>query len=185
MALTPSSINEHMPLLRDLASHHPTVAEFGVDIGQSTTAFLMGQPPLLLSYDLGWRPELNEVLVGCAYHYQIGGDGPKGHRAKIGETVWNFTYDDTRTLTLPQPVDLLLIDSAHYHAQTHAELTRHHSMVRSHILLHDTVSFGTHGEGGEPGILGAIEDFQRSHPEWSIEAHYLTNNGLMILRRTP
>jgi len=180
LALTPSSINEHMPLLREMAYNCVSIAEFGVDIGQSTTAFLMGRPGCLHSYDLVSHPGLDDLLEMVPP-----APSPQGDQRPFGATSWFFTLADTRTLTLPHPMDLLLIDSAHYYAQTLTELTRHHSLVRHRIVLHDTVSFGTHGEGGEPGILGAIEDFQRSHPEWSIEAHYLTNNGLMILRRTP
>jgi len=64
---TPSSINEHLDTLRNYASRCESVAEFGVDIGQSTTAFLMAQPKRLISVDTCRRPEIDEIgrMVGA------------------------------------------------------------------------------------------------------------------------
>jgi hypothetical protein len=179
---TPSSINEHLDLLYQLASECGAVAEFGVDIGQSTTAFLMAQPSLLLSYDPVRKPELNELLTGCEYRYEIGGAGPKGFRTQIGRTRWDFTLADSKTILLPE-VDLLLIDSSHHYDQAKAELDLHHSRVRQWILLHDIVAYGEVGEAGLGGIIPAINWFLESHPEWAIQDWLLHNNGMAVLKR--
>ena len=167
---TPSSINEHMDVLRDYASCCESIAEFGVDIGQSTTAFLMGQPKRLLSVDVVHKPELDE-LANIAAAWEPMGDGE-----------WKFLLADSRYCTIPE-VDLLFIDSSHHYAQMQVELREHHAKVRRYLMFHDTVAYGELGEGGLVGINPAIREFMAEHPEWVEIAHYKHNNGLQILER--
>jgi hypothetical protein len=63
-----------------------------------------------------------------------------------------------------------------------AEL-RHHERVRAWIVLHDSVTYGTVGDDGGPGIRAAVNPFLAAHPEWKVAADYLHNNGLMVLQR--
>jgi hypothetical protein len=175
---TPSSINEHLPVLRHYASQCAVVAELGVDIGQSTTAFLMAQPRSVISVDLHQTPELDELArMGKGY-----GLTTNWFTTLVGVTAWEFWQTDSRQCTLPR-VDLLLIDSAHYYEQTKQELERHAPKVNQWILLHDTVSYGLNGEGGKVGIMQAITEFLAEHGEWSEREHLNNNNGLMVLER--
>lgn len=169
----PSAICEHLPTLRSYATTCDSVAEFGVDIGQSTTAFLMAGPKVLWSFDVCVHQEFID------YFEQM-----PPFVCQTGRTTWINSLADSRTLTLLQPVDLLLIDSAHYYEQTLAELTRHHGSVRRWIALHDSVSYGRDGEGGKVGIMPAIREFLDTWSYcWREKIHYENCNGLLILER--
>src|SRR5262245_5381518 len=48
---TPSDINEHLPILSELAQRCDHVTEFGRRTGNSTIAFIHAQPKRLVSYD--------------------------------------------------------------------------------------------------------------------------------------
>jgi predicted O-methyltransferase YrrM len=175
---TPSSINELLPVLRKYGDQAQSIAEFGVDIGQSTTAFLMAQPKRLLSIDVVKSDGLDDLLE-LAHLYQMDGDSQE---YIVGKTNWTFRIADSRTCTIPK-VDLLFIDSAHYYLQMRDELARHHEQVRRWIILHDTFSYGIIGEGDQVGIVPAIGEFLVAHREWEEEVHYAHCNGLQVLRR--
>ena len=60
---SPCDINEHLPVLRDLASQVDTVTEFGTRHGVSTVALLTGQPKELTCYDIDPKwDDWNEIL---------------------------------------------------------------------------------------------------------------------------
>lgn len=181
LCATPSSINEHLPTLRAYASRCESVAEFGVDIGQSTTAFLMAQPKILTSYDLVQRPELEELFSTASVCERT----EQWIRCQIGSTWWWFEKRDSRTCRIAPPVDLLFIDSAHCYDQLITELTRHHAQVKRWLVLHDTVAYGEYGEAGppQPGLTPAIDEFLAHHPEWVRFEQFSNNNGLLILER--
>lgn len=175
---TPSSVNELLQVLRRYAEQCESVAEFGVDIGQSTTAFLMAQPQQLISIDLVRRPELDELFDLGTDQLNLG----SSIGCKIGTTRWVLSIDDSRTCKLSK-VDLLFIDSSHHYAQMQAELERHHVQVRKFILCHDVVAYGEQGEAGLVGILPAIREFLVEHPEWREKEHLTYNNGLLVMER--
>lgn len=181
LCATPSSVNEHLPTLRRYAEMSESVAEFGVDIGQSTTAFLMAQPNRLLSVDVVYHDGLTELydLVGGAYRYK-----KPDYFIRCGKTEWNLRVADSRTTTIPA-VDLLFIDSAHCYDVIKVELERHASNVRRWIICHDIVTFGQWGEAGEPqvGIGPAIAEFLAAHPEWRERERFEFNNGLLVMER--
>jgi hypothetical protein len=67
-----------------------------------------------------------------------------------------------------------------------AELFKHACNVRHKIVMHDTVTFGEHGEGsGYRGLNYAINKFLGCTPGrcWEVEKVYTNNNGLTILNR--
>jgi hypothetical protein len=181
LCATPSSINEHLPLLRDYASRCKSVAEFGVDIGQSTTAFLMGQPQYLCSYDVVRTPQLQELFDIDESRRDIGNTV----LCKIGATEWWFHQADSRKVPISSLTDLLLIDSSHCYTHVKSELDRHHKQVRKYILMHDYVAYGEYGEAGPPqvGIMPAITEFLEAHPEWVEKERIPINNGLFIMER--
>jgi predicted O-methyltransferase YrrM len=173
LCATPSSINELLPVLRRYAEQCGSIAEFGVDIGQSTTAFLMAQPKRLISIDVVRKPELDELfglLHGDSYIYK---------------TQWFFRLLDSLMCTIPE-VDMLFIDSSHCYDHIKSELERHHAQVRRWIICHDTIAYGEFGEAGPPqvGIVPAIEEFLATHPEWIEKEHLKYNNGLLVMERT-
>jgi hypothetical protein len=180
LCATPSSVNEHLPTLRNYASRCESVAEFGVDIGQSTTAFLMGQPSKLVSIDVVCKSELGELWEIGKHHLNLG--GTRG--CTIGKTRWVFVIDDSRTHDLFD-TDLLFIDSSHCYDQMATELSRHHARITKWIICHDTIAYGEYGEAGPPqvGINPAIDEFLARHPEWVRLEHFVNNNGLLVMER--
>lgn len=176
---TASDINEHLPVLYNLARECSHVTEFGVRDGKSTRAFLYADVTLR-SYDLYLDENVIKLFLIADEHNKdakyIKGDSTK---VNIEET------------------DLLFIDTWHCYNQVKKELDKHHSRVREYIVFHDTHSFGLFGErfsGSETqiltgieenplGILPAIIEFMIEHPEWKFHIHRKNNNGLTVLKR--
>ncbi len=165
LVATPSDINEHLPVLRDLASCCMHVTEMGTRSAVSTAAFLAAQPEKLVCYDLNRSPAFDALA------------------ALAGDTELIFYQGDVLTVTI-EPTDLLFIDTWHVYQQLHAELERHSAKARHVIVLHDTTTFGECGEAaGHVGLWAAVEEFLATHPEWAMVQRYTNNNGLTILAR--
>lgn len=165
---TPSDINEHCELLKDLASQCDHVVEFGSRYGVSTIAMLMGKPKRMTSYDIKRESEIDLI-------------------EKIAtETQYRFVNGDSLTADIEE-CDMLFIDTKHTAQQLFAELNRHWTKVKRWIVMHDTVTFGEFGEGGGnvPGLKPAMREFMKQHPEWSVYLHKLNNNGLTVLTKDP
>jgi glycosyltransferase involved in cell wall biosynthesis len=163
-----NDIYEHLPTLLDLANECETVTEFGVRWGYSTRAFLLSRSKLL-SYDL----ELDQRVVQLF-------DVARGRGKDCA-----YSKADTLELTIDE-TDLLFIDTEHSYGQLRAELDRHHTKAKKYIAFHDTYTYGTTGEatGDRKGLLTAIIEFMRDHPEWKFKYHATNNNGLTIIERT-
>lgn len=161
---TPSDINEHVPLLRALASQCESVVEFGVRGAVSTTALLAGEPAMMRSYDLHGSTEANLL------------------EEMQGDTDFEFIIGDSLTVDIP-PCDLLFIDTFHSGTQLAAELERHHAKVSRWIAIHDTEIYATHGENATDGLLPAIDAFIAAHPEWFVHMRLVNNYGMTVLSR--
>ena len=172
----PSDIYEHLDVLRTLAESVEHVTEFGVHDGTTTTAFLAAQPKRVVSYDINRDPNI-DVLASVA-----------------GKT--SFEFNQRSTLAGPiEETDLLFIDDLHTYSQVSQELAMHAGSVRKYIAFHDVSTLGYHDETGPPwappppdpsakqGIMPAISEFLREHPEWRIVQLFGHNNGLMVLAR--
>lgn len=164
----PNDISEHLPILRSLAEQCRHVTEFGVRDGNSTTAFLMARPAVLVSVDLIGPPALWSIC-------------PEG-------TDWRFVQADTKQIDIA-PTDLLFLDTEHTYWQAFFELVWHSKQVRQFIVLHDTETFGEFGEDGGPGLNQAIEYFlaiDYFHGiGWRVRERCTRQNGLTILERQP
>ncbi len=166
-ALEPSDINEHIPLLHDLASRVVRVTEFGTRLGVSTTAFLVAKPLFLRCYDIFRQPQVDELLSLA-----------RTHRVSM-----EFHLQDTCTVDI-EGTDLLFIDTFHVEQQLAKELERHHDKVTRYIVLHDTESFGEVGEDpAQRGLNYALHPFLQQYPQWGVADHRSNNNGLTILER--
>lgn len=160
----PHNINEHLPVLRTLATECEAVVEIGTRDAVSTTGLLAGQPGSLTTWDI----EPSSAADALREH--------------AGRTRYDVRQGDSRYIEIG-PCDLLLVDSLHTREQLAIELTRHATNVRRWILLHDTVTFGQTGEDGGQGLLVAVWEFLRDFPEWRQVAEWRNNNGLTLLRR--
>ena len=162
----PSDINEHLPVLRVLATQCRVVTELGVRNAVSTAAFVVARPKLLRCCDIERSPAVDIV----AKH------------ASDADVRFSFELGDSRQIEAVA-CDLLFIDTMHTRAQLTAELERHGPLVARWIVLHDTVTFGERGEDGGEGLLPAVREFIAKYP-WRIAKEYTNNNGLMILEPT-
>ena len=160
-----TDINEHLPVLRKLASQVDHVTEFGVREGNSTIAFAAANPSRLISYDIEQIPADLEAQIA----------------AFLPRFSFSFIRADVLTVEI-EPTDLLFIDSFHTYAHLKKELELHANKVRKYIVFHDTESFGMQGEDGStPGLNAAINEFVLEEG-WTMN-HYANNNGLTVLTR--
>jgi hypothetical protein len=189
---TPSDISEHLPTLRRYAGECQNVTELGVRAVVSTWAFLAGlsdsarrdmkYPKRLLSVDIA-RPENH------------GGNLAEVFAAAEGGITFLFLEADDRKIELAE-TDLLFIDTWHAYEQLKAELDLHGNKARKFIILHDTETFGEHGEKLDPldlhgniilpppcGLKQAVVEFLLDNPEWRVREHFKNNNGLTVLER--
>ena len=165
------SINEHLPVIRKLASECDTIVEFGVKIARSSRALLLGVRGRLHSFDI--------VPTALAKKIQ-----------ELAGPKWIYKICSSLKATIPK-CDMLFIDSLHTYTQLKAELAVAAHQARRYLVLHDTVTFGQEdaiGETGKskpntPGIMPAVEELLKSDLTWKIKHHYENNNGLMVLER--
>lgn len=163
-----SDINEHMPLIYELACKCTNTTEFGIGYGRSTRAFiaaLLKTNGSHISYDL-------KILEGVPELFD------RAERANL-----DAIYLQENTLHIEiEPTDMLLVDSHHTYKQVKEELELHGDKVAKYILFHDIVLFGDEGQDmGSLGIRPAIDDWMNDHPEWTIIEERLNNNGMLLL----
>jgi hypothetical protein len=163
---TVSDINQHLPTLYRYASCCSHVTEFGTRTGVSTLALLRGLPERLIAYDWERQPEVDQLE----------------QLARLQNVDFSFRQEDTRS-ALPEPTDLLFIDTLHTRGQLEAELKSAGDRVSRYLIFHDTETFGEEGEDGGAGIWPAISAFVRRHRSWSLLEHRPANHGLTVLKR--
>ena len=168
----PSDINEHLPILKELASQCVHVVEFGFREGFSTMALICGQPEVLITYD---NDEMCWITFGTLRLY-----------AKEKNVQMSFVVDDTRNVICPK-TDFLFIDTMHNSLTIVKELTLSGNRARKFFAFHDTESFGLKGELQEElgggGIRKPIEEFMQTNPHWQVLHDFKNNNGLLVLER--
>lgn len=167
---TPSDINEHLPDLAGLAAECGVVVELGVRTGVSTTALLYGLSKSE-SRSLRW---LHSYDINDCFNQRL------ASAIADQKLAWKFHQSNSLTAVIPA-CDLLFIDTWHVARQLYAELREHHEKVRRWIVLHDTQTFGVHGEDGGQGLNIAVDEFLREYPDWHIVEVKTNNNGLTIL----
>ncbi len=169
---TPSDINEHLPVLKELASQSDSVVEMGVRWVVSTFAILAGKPKSLTSIDIQ-DPKTYNNRIDIASDF-----------AKKEEINFEFILADTTKIEI-DPCDFLFIDTWHVYDQLKKELDLHGNKAKKFLAFHDTVTFGKKGEGGShKGLMLAIDEFMKENPHWKVKKHYTNNNGLLVLERT-
>jgi hypothetical protein len=159
----PTSIHQHLSVMRDTASGCQHITEFGVGCGDSTLAWLLVQPDKLVCYDLGFQDCVPTFERIC------------------GRTDFRFYAADARIVEIEE-TDLLFIDTIHTYSHLKEELRVHGGKARKYIICHDTTTFGEVGEDRQaPGLFQAILEFVRDNPQWKIKDRFTHNNGLTIL----
>lgn len=158
----PSDINEHLPVLRDLAKECDTVVEMGVRTCVSTWAFIEGMNGGSL------------ISIDIKHPSKYGADLTPVEKACKNKGI-NFKFYEADTLAIDIPeVDMLFIDTLHTYDQLRGELARHGNKAKKYLVFHDTVSC-------ENELMPAIEEFLKANKKWKIKEHYKNNNGVMVL----
>jgi beta-1,4-mannosyl-glycoprotein beta-1,4-N-acetylglucosaminyltransferase len=164
---TKSDINEHLPILKELAKDCDSIIEMGTRDGQSTRAFLTTKAKLK-AYDL----ELDAIVSNLF-----------NTAKEIGKDV-EYIKADVLSLDIDE-TDLLFIDTWHTYSQLKQELKLHGNKAKKYLAFHDTQTYGTIGEANtDIGLLPAIIEFLIDNPHWKFLLHRTNNNGLTILERT-
>jgi len=163
--LTPTDINQHLPLLNGIANLCDHVTEFGVREGQSTRALLGSSARVVRSYDLFIHDRVQKLFDVAE---------SEGRDVK-------YSMGDTLLIDIEQ-TDLLFIDTDHKYSQLKQELQRHHKKVNKYIIFHDTHTYGTSCQEGK-GLLPAILEFLRDNREWVVNYHTTENNGFTVLEK--
>jgi beta-1,4-mannosyl-glycoprotein beta-1,4-N-acetylglucosaminyltransferase len=163
---TKSDINEHLPILKELASNCKSVVEMGSRFGDSTRAFLATNTKFI-AYDLELYPRLNELF---------------NIAKSLGKDV-KYIQADVLKLEIEE-TDFLFIDTWHTYSQLKQELKLHGNKAKKYLGFHDTLSYGTVGEDDiDMGLLPAIIEFIIDNPQWKFLLHRTNNNGLTVLER--
>lgn len=160
-------ISEHLPILSMLVTEFRLreIVELGTRSGNSSLTLLTAAKSIggkVLSMDI--QPcEIAQQRVAAA--------GLKDY--------WTFWQtDDLRVpdSDIPQPIDLLFIDTWHTYNQLTAELKKYTPRLRpgSWIAIHDYISF--------PGMTHAVRDFIASRPSGVRFYPFANQNGLALMR---
>ena len=175
----PSDINEHLGTLHEYAKKCETIAEMGVRSVVSSYAFALAKPKKMLCLDLETNVNVERFEQEC----------------KSEGINMEFVKCSSLEYELTQNYDLLFIDTLHTFQQLTKELELHHSKVNKYIIFHDTVYWGHKNEnpvdssdtgerGDTAGLVPALRNFLRTHPNWKEVCTYTNNNGLTIIRNT-
>jgi len=185
-----SDINEHLPTLCELARECDSVIELGVRGVVSSWAFAMGLPE-------GSRMFMNDLEPCNAT--------PLIRAAKNEKNIdATFVKGSDLEIDLPEPADLVFIDTWHIYGQLKRELARYEPLAKKYIVMHDTTVDEWEGETirlgwnaeeqskqtGWPveeitkGLWPAVDEFLRKNEgKWELKKRYFNNNGLTILER--
>jgi|GEM_PF-1354616 len=189
---TPSDLNEHIPVLRDLASQCCSVTEVGAKSLVATWGILKG---------------LSESPCGKRHYLGIDSISPPRERLDYAKDIaekenidFKFWAVDEMVI-VPEPCDMLFIDSLHTYCHLSHELEAFSPKVRKFICMHDTsepwgskddsVYRGDYAEYSKSfdrtkrGLWPAVEDFLQRHPEWCLLERRTNNHGFTILKRNP
>jgi hypothetical protein len=162
--LTPSDLQEHLPVLRDLAEQCRHVTDAGTGAGVSALAFLRAQPERL-------------VCIGLVQSLEV--DNLKALR---GPTDVESRRADVLSGDIEE-TDLLFLDTRHNAGQLREELRRHAGKARKFIVTHGTTAHATEGESArEGGVWPVVEEFL-AEGSFCLRKRYENNHGLTVLER--
>ncbi|MGV7223276.1 MAG: hypothetical protein ACQ9MH_17325 [Nitrospinales bacterium] len=163
-----SDINEHLPVLYTYGKLVDHITEFGVRRGRSTVAWQYAAPKTLISYDIDY----------CDVNDRLMADFDDSNRPDF-----RFIQADVLEIDIEE-TDLIFFDTYHTYKQLSGELKRHGNKARKYLIFHDIVTYGIVGEDKSfPGIAAAIDEFVVENRQWSTDAVYKNNNGLLVLKR--
>ena len=168
-----SDIREHLFTILGYSLYCDHITEMGVREVVSTWAFLAAKPKKLISIDINYSENIEEVKL----------------LAKEENIDFTFLKQDTieRNFEI-EKTELLFIDTLHTYPQLKQELFQHAHNVSKYIILHDTTTYGYINESNifsspHQGLRAAVLEFLEENKNWVLINSYEHNNGLGILQR--
>lgn len=202
--LQQSQMSEYIKPLSEYAKGCEHITEMGVAIVCSTWAWLSAKPKRLVSVDIDHNCPVDEVRsiaksIGVDFEFVVG-DTNHGITAELnnhcgvinggrdnknnGENYREIWKEKPVPYYTCEPTDLLFIDTYHHYASLKHELAIHSPMVKKYIILHDTVAFGTRGEGNDTvGLHAAVNEFLKENSKWITEKEFTSWPGLYVMKR--
>ncbi len=185
---TPSDINEHLPLLEEIAKECESAIEIGVREAVSSWGVLKGlaengkERKEYLGIDLNYPSELLLLMS----------------TAEANGITFDFWKANDMEIEIPE-TDFLFIDSLHTYCHLTYELETFASKVKKYIAMHDTSDpwgnlddecytgnyseYPEHINRTKKGLWPAVIDFLKNHPEWKLKTRQYNNHGFTILER--
>lgn len=159
-------LNEHMPVLRELATGADHVVEI-CNRREPTMAFLASGCTRLTSYNQETGPIIQGALL-----------------APDLVTKYQWHAVDFNMLPDIEPCDVLFLDTLHRGTQLRAELAKYTPLVSRYIVIHDTDIYGVKGDDGGEGLVPPIGDLlYNPKSEWFVKSHTQQQYGLTVLGR--
>jgi predicted O-methyltransferase YrrM len=160
-------IGEHLPIFSMLVAEFKLkeIVELGTRTGNSSLT-------LLSAAKANGGRVLSMDIQPCEFAQE------RVASAGLAE-FWTFRHIDDLSVPdseIPEPIDLLFIDTRHTYNQLTAELKKYAPKLRqgSWIAIHDYVSF--------PGMTRAVRDFVASRPGSVRFYPFANQNGLALIR---
>lgn len=167
--MRPRDLDQHADVIRSYASKVDSIAGFVKR--QEWDVFLAAGRPKKLHIYQSEKGYLRDHLHAAIDVEQKGVKaGPRWVHEYSQTLAGSDGKGDSLHVDLPEPVDMLVIDTVHHANRLYAELTRHHKNVRRFIMLRGVKQFGETAENapGEPGLMVAMRQFVMENPQWSM-----------------
>lgn len=172
-------LDQHAAKIRELAGQAQHVTAI-VKRREWDVFLLAGRPDDVVIYTTE-RDPLHAVLHHTVERTEVRPDALR--------RIKHYTVHDSLGLALIhqiEPTDLLCLDTIHSAEQLTKELAAYAPQVRRRIVLRGTQAFGERAEGTDgPGLLVALRQYLRQHPEWSVIYHSPRQYGLTVISRDP
>jgi len=172
---TPRDLNQHVPLIAQMAGSCTSVAEFS-GRRESTVALLSCKGKIH-----SFNSEGNDTLFRTIKRVVA-----DTSTIEFTRTLKTYAYESISVpvIELPEPVEMLFIDTEHHGERITAELEMNAKHVTRCIVIHDTHIYGENGAGGS-GMIPAMESWLAANPEWFVMRHITRQFGLTVLGRDP
>ena len=160
------------------------VTEMGGRRRYSTVLILGSKPKHYLLIDPSPGPEMPELARFALPNTQVNVLPTRSE--KVDHSTWlnACVGSDKKT-------DVLFLDTSHNGIQLTGEFLLYAPRVRRRIILPNTATHGSHGEGASEGMVPAIRRLVKGElpvakeDEWFIAAHEPTGFGMTVLSRDP
>lgn len=157
--LLPSDISDHCPTLYNYSQQSDHVTQIGGSCGSATISLLYGKPKKFIAYDPVLKTN-SHLLKAIASN----------------NTNVQFIFQEPIDI---EETDLLFVDNDEHDYESVSKILKLSPKVKKWIILHDTVIFKDKSPTGKEGIWKAIEELK----DFTIEKHFINNNGLTVLKK--